>query len=159
MRAALLGVLVVCSAARGLSGQVFAATLSPGGSGTRSSATRAAAACAVDSVGLIDPATGQWNVSSCLEVDWADDAETASVLADGTVLVYVTPSGGEDTYSSRISRQPCFLRKHTNINRGDAQSELARGAAVVTKLRNCCCTREARPPPRRGHTRATAARK
>ena len=102
MRAALLGVLVVCSAARGLSGQVFAATLSPGGSGKRSSATRAAAACAVDSVGLIDPATGQWNVSSCLEVDWADDAETASVLADGTVLVYVTPSGGEDTFFARV---------------------------------------------------------
>ena len=96
--------LLLASSARAmapaLGGQVFACTTTPDTNSTVHAPARGA--CAVGSVGLIDPATGKWNTSSCIAVDWADDAECASVMADGTVLVYVTPSGGEDTFIANV---------------------------------------------------------
>ena len=84
-----------------LKGQVFAATYTPDSRGSGNEIT-ALGACAPGTVGLVDPLTGKWNASSCIKAPWADDAETASVLADGTVSVYVTPSDGSDTYLARV---------------------------------------------------------
>eukprot|EP00937_MAST-01D_sp_MAST-1D-sp2_P003475 g3475.t1 len=83
--------------AASLRGQIFAATYSP-----NNVTATAPGGCASGTVGLIDPLTGQWNESSCIKAPWADDAETASVMADGTVSVYVTPADGDDTYLARV---------------------------------------------------------
>jgi hypothetical protein len=118
MRASVAGVATVttalvwrCCSAGALGGQVFAAVSSPirdGGSSTNNnqllaiSADASTSTCGAGTVGLIDPAVGEWNSSSCIAVDWADDAETASVLADGTVAVYVTPEDQTDTFLARV---------------------------------------------------------
>lgn len=87
-----------------LAGMIFAATSSPSASVT----TTADHGCVVGTVGLIDAKTGEWNSSSCIKVDWADDAETASVVDNGKVMVYVTPADGSDTFIATVD----FSRKN-----------------------------------------------
>ena len=83
------------SAGQILNGQVFAATYSD-------AAELDAAGCGAGTVGLIHPETGRWNASSCIKVDWADDAETASVIDGDMVLAYVTPGDGSDTFIAKV---------------------------------------------------------
>eukprot|EP00949_MAST-11_sp_MAST-11-sp1_P000009 g9.t1 len=65
-----------------------------------SSNTTPQGACAGGQVGLISTETGKW--TDCIDVPWGNDAETASFLADGTVVVYVTPGDGDDTFFAHI---------------------------------------------------------
>ena len=86
-----VGVVAVASA----SPLIFAATSSDYDGFGESS-------CTTGQVGLLHPDTGHWDTSSCMTVGWADDAETASMLSDGTVLVYVTPGDGIDTFIAKV---------------------------------------------------------
>jgi len=66
-----------------------------------SSSNTASTACTSGQVGLISGATGKWE--KCLDAPWSDDAETASFLEDGSVVVYATPSDGGDTFFAHIN--------------------------------------------------------
>lgn len=55
-------------------------------------------ACDPRSVGLVDGDTAKWIAGSCISADeWIDDAETASALESGVVIVYTNPGFGADT--------------------------------------------------------------
>ena len=56
-------------------------------------------ACGAGEVGLVDGATAKWIAGSCIAAsDWAGDAETATAIEAGVVVVYVNPGLGADTH-------------------------------------------------------------
>jgi hypothetical protein len=55
-------------------------------------------ACGPRSVGLVDGETAKWVPGSCIAADdWVGDAETATALDSGVVVVYTNPGFGQDT--------------------------------------------------------------
>ena len=55
-------------------------------------------ACGPGFIGLVDADTAKWINGSCIAAAWAGDAETATTLESGAVVVYVNAGMGADTY-------------------------------------------------------------
>ena len=62
-------------------------------------------ACGPGFIGLVDADTAKWIEGSCIAAAWAGDAETATTLESGAVVVYTNPGLGADTYLYTIDFQ------------------------------------------------------
>ena len=55
-----------------------------------------------ESIGLINATSGEWVESSCMAAAWAGSALTSTMLPDASVIVYVMPGGGMDSFLAHV---------------------------------------------------------